>query len=71
MLNSLVALRLGLPFVPSFLGLAGTVEDVIYGVDHASAGAGLIFACEFGIRVLLTFPFLTFTFIAEERTLPK
>ncbi|GAB4857571.1 hypothetical protein Ancab_015480 [Ancistrocladus abbreviatus] len=39
-----LALRLGLPFVPSYLGQAGTVEDMIHGVNYASAGAGIIFS---------------------------
>ncbi|KAG9448259.1 hypothetical protein H6P81_014387 [Aristolochia fimbriata] len=39
-----LALRLGLPFVPSFLGQNGTVEDMIRGVNFASAGAGILFS---------------------------
>ncbi|XP_043706851.1 GDSL esterase/lipase At5g08460-like [Telopea speciosissima] len=39
-----LALRLGLPFVPAFLGESGTVEDMIHGVNYASAGAGIIFS---------------------------
>ncbi|GMH09328.1 hypothetical protein Nepgr_011169 [Nepenthes gracilis] len=39
-----LALRLGLPFVPSYLGQAGTVEDMTHGVNYASAGAGIIFS---------------------------
>ncbi|XP_054825316.1 GDSL esterase/lipase At1g71691 isoform X2 [Prosopis cineraria] len=37
-----LALRLGLPFVPSYLGQTGDVEDMIHGVNYASAGAGII-----------------------------
>ncbi|KAF7828128.1 GDSL esterase/lipase [Senna tora] len=37
-----LALRLGLPFVPSYLGQTGGVEDMIHGVNYASAGAGII-----------------------------
>ncbi|KAK9094050.1 hypothetical protein Scep_025519 [Stephania cephalantha] len=37
-----LALRLGLPFVPAFLGQQGRVEDMIHGVNYASAGAGII-----------------------------
>ncbi|KAI9108322.1 hypothetical protein K1719_020513 [Acacia pycnantha] len=37
-----LALRLGLPFVPSYLGQTGDVEDMIHGVNYASAGAGVI-----------------------------
>ncbi|KAK9145527.1 hypothetical protein Sjap_005430 [Stephania japonica] len=37
-----LALRLGLPFVPAFLGQQGRVEDMIRGVNYASAGAGII-----------------------------
>ncbi|GAB2278037.1 hypothetical protein Dimus_012736 [Dionaea muscipula] len=39
-----LALKLGLPFVPSYLGQAGTMEDMIHGVNFASAGAGIIFS---------------------------
>ncbi|CAI9289018.1 unnamed protein product [Lactuca saligna] len=39
-----LALRLGLPFVPSYLGQAGSIEDMIHGVNYASAGAGIIFS---------------------------
>ncbi|RVW43158.1 GDSL esterase/lipase 7 [Vitis vinifera] len=39
-----LALRLGLPFVPSYLGQSGVVEDMIHGVNYASAGAGIIFS---------------------------
>ncbi|XAR55146.1 Triacylglycerol lipase [Bertholletia excelsa] len=38
-----LALKLGLPFVPSYLGQTGSVEDMIHGVNYASAGAGIIF----------------------------
>ncbi|PHT92258.1 hypothetical protein T459_00140 [Capsicum annuum] len=36
--------RLGLPFVPSYLGQAGSTEEMILGVNYASAGAGIIFS---------------------------
>ncbi|KAK9674060.1 hypothetical protein RND81_12G208300 [Saponaria officinalis] len=39
-----LALRLGLPFVPSYLEQAGSIEGMIHGVNYASAGAGIIFA---------------------------
>ncbi|KAK6158441.1 hypothetical protein DH2020_005755 [Rehmannia glutinosa] len=39
-----IALRLGLPFVPSYLGQRGSVDDMIRGVNYASAGAGIIFS---------------------------
>ncbi|XP_075102727.1 GDSL esterase/lipase At5g08460-like [Nicotiana tabacum] len=39
-----LAVRLGLPFVPSYLGQAGSIEDMILGVNYASAGAGIIFS---------------------------
>ncbi|KAG8659040.1 GDSL esterase/lipase At5g08460 [Manihot esculenta] len=50
-----LALRLGLPFIPSYLGQMGTVEDMIHGVNYASAGAGIIFASgsELGQRISL------------------
>uniref|UniRef100_K7LMJ7 GDSL esterase/lipase n=1 Tax=Glycine max TaxID=3847 RepID=K7LMJ7_SOYBN len=37
-----IILRLGLPFVPSYLVQTGVVEDMIKGVNYASAGAGII-----------------------------
>jgi len=40
----IVALRLGLPFVPSYLEQAGAIEDMIHGVNYASSGAGIIFS---------------------------
>ncbi|XP_065858994.1 GDSL esterase/lipase At5g08460 [Euphorbia lathyris] len=48
-----LALRLGLPFVPSYLGQMGSVEEMIHGVNYASAGAGIIFASgsELGQRI--------------------
>ncbi|GER57584.1 GDSL esterase/lipase, partial [Striga asiatica] len=39
-----IALELGLPFVPSYLGQSGSVNDMIRGVNYASAGAGIIFS---------------------------
>ncbi|KAL9286370.1 putative triacylglycerol lipase [Arabidopsis thaliana] len=44
---------LGLPFVPSYLGQTGTVEDMFQGVNYASAGAGIILSSgsELGQRV--------------------
>ncbi|KAK1371597.1 hypothetical protein POM88_037689 [Heracleum sosnowskyi] len=38
-----LALRLGLPYIPTYLGQTASVEDMIHGVNYASAGAGLIF----------------------------
>ncbi|XP_011022750.1 PREDICTED: GDSL esterase/lipase At1g71691 [Populus euphratica] len=51
-----LALRLGLPFVPSYLGQMGTFEDMIKGVNYASAGAGVIFSSgsELGQRISFT-----------------
>lgn len=37
-------MKLGLPFVPSYLGQVRSVEDMIQGVNYASAGAGIIFS---------------------------
>ncbi|KAL7594580.1 GDSL esterase/lipase 7 [Lactuca sativa] len=39
-----LALHLGLPFVPSFLGQSGSVNDMKRGLNYASAGAGIIFS---------------------------
>ncbi|KAL3635760.1 hypothetical protein CASFOL_020307 [Castilleja foliolosa] len=39
-----IALHLGLPFVPSYLGQSGSVSDMIRGVNYASAGSGIIFS---------------------------
>ncbi|KAJ8764834.1 hypothetical protein K2173_010299 [Erythroxylum novogranatense] len=51
-----LASRLGLPLVPSYLGQNGTVEDMIRGVNYASAGAGIIFSSgsEMGQRISFT-----------------
>ncbi|KAL0324187.1 UNVERIFIED_CONTAM: GDSL esterase/lipase [Sesamum calycinum] len=51
-----LALRLGLPFVPSYLGQTGSVDDMIRGVNYASAGAGIIFSSgsELGQHISLT-----------------
>ncbi|CAA2985641.1 GDSL esterase/lipase At1g71691-like [Olea europaea var. sylvestris] len=50
-----LALRLGLPFVPSYLGQTGSIEDMTRGVNYASAGAGIIFSSgsELGQRISL------------------
>ncbi|KAL9236395.1 hypothetical protein vseg_011072 [Gypsophila vaccaria] len=50
-----LALRLGLPFVPSYLEQAGSIEGMIHGVNYASAGAGIIFASstDLGQRISL------------------
>ncbi|KAE8722490.1 putative inactive receptor kinase [Hibiscus syriacus] len=39
-----LALYLGLPFVPSYLGQTGEMEDMVHGVNYASAAAGIIFS---------------------------
>ncbi|KAK4796258.1 hypothetical protein SAY86_028584 [Trapa natans] len=39
-----LALKLGLPFVPSYLGQIGSVEAMIHGVNFASAASGIIFS---------------------------
>nr|GME06800.1 GDSL esterase/lipase At5g08460 [Ipomoea batatas] len=39
-----LALRLGLPFVPSYLGQTSSIDDMIQGVNYASAGSGIIFS---------------------------
>ncbi|KAL9691410.1 hypothetical protein QQ045_011832 [Rhodiola kirilowii] len=51
-----LALRLGLPFVPSYLGETGSAEDMIHGINYASAGAGIIFSSgsELGQHISLT-----------------
>ncbi|KAF6140810.1 hypothetical protein GIB67_042223 [Kingdonia uniflora] len=51
-----LALRLGLPFVPAFLEQNGSVDDMIRGVNYASAGAGIIFSSgsELGQHISLT-----------------
>ncbi|KAM1128467.1 hypothetical protein ACFX15_037740 [Malus domestica] len=51
-----LALRLGLPFVPSYLGQNGRVEEMIHGLNFASAGAGIIFTSgsELGQHVSFT-----------------
>ncbi|XP_072964345.1 GDSL esterase/lipase 7 [Typha angustifolia] len=51
-----LALRLGLPLVPPFLGQSGKVEDLIHGVNYASAAAGVLFpsGSDLGMHVSLT-----------------
>ncbi|KAF8379714.1 hypothetical protein HHK36_029159 [Tetracentron sinense] len=51
-----LALRLGLPFAPAFLGQGGAIEDMIHGVNYASAGAGILFSSgsELGQHISLT-----------------
>ncbi|XP_064971602.1 GDSL esterase/lipase At5g08460-like [Musa acuminata AAA Group] len=39
-----LAVRLGLPFVPPFLGRSGKIEDMIRGVNYASAAPGILFS---------------------------
>ncbi|KAF3448721.1 hypothetical protein FNV43_RR09434 [Rhamnella rubrinervis] len=58
-----LALRLGLPFVPSYLGQPGTVEDMMHGVNYASAGAGVLFTSgsELGQHISLTQQIQQFT----------
>ncbi|CAN0840945.1 GDSL esterase/lipase At1g71691 [Linum grandiflorum] len=58
-----LALRLGLPFVPSYLGQNGTLGDMIHGMNYASAGAGIIFSSgsELGQRISLTHQVQQFT----------
>ncbi|KAB1215453.1 hypothetical protein CJ030_MR4G010536 [Morella rubra] len=58
-----LALRLGLPFVPSYLGQSGRVEDMLQGVNYASAGAGIIFSSgsELGQHVSLSQQIQQFT----------
>ncbi|GAV88786.1 Lipase_GDSL domain-containing protein [Cephalotus follicularis] len=58
-----LALRLQLPFVPSYLGQTGTVEDMIKGVNYASAGAGIIFTSgsELGQHISFTQQIQQFT----------
>ncbi|MFS7918985.1 hypothetical protein Hanom_Chr03g00207581 [Helianthus anomalus] len=44
MSKCLLALRLGLPFAPSYLGQSGSVQDMTRGLNYASASAGVIFS---------------------------
>ncbi|XP_059642548.1 GDSL esterase/lipase 7-like [Cornus florida] len=39
-----LAMHLGLPFVPSYLSQCCSVENMIHGVNYASAGAGIIYS---------------------------
>ncbi|PKI77902.1 hypothetical protein CRG98_001694 [Punica granatum] len=39
-----LALKLGLPFVPSYLGQTGSIKDMMHGVNFASAASGIIFS---------------------------
>ncbi|CAN6444728.1 unnamed protein product [Victoria cruziana] len=51
-----LALHMGLPFVPAFLGQSGEVESMIHGVNYASAGAGILFTSgsDLGQHISLT-----------------
>lgn len=51
-----LASHLGLPLVPNYLGQTGSVNDMIRGVNYASAGAGIIFSSgsELGQHISLT-----------------
>ncbi|XP_058100442.1 GDSL esterase/lipase At5g08460-like isoform X2 [Magnolia sinica] len=51
-----IALHLGLPFVPAFLGQSGSVKDMSQGVNYASAGAGVLFSSgsDLGQHISLT-----------------
>ncbi|XP_022738165.1 GDSL esterase/lipase At1g71691-like [Durio zibethinus] len=39
-----LALHLGLPIVPSYLGQEGELKDMLHGINYASAAAGIIFS---------------------------
>ncbi|XP_050228261.1 GDSL esterase/lipase At5g08460 [Mercurialis annua] len=58
-----LAQRLGLPLVPSYLGQMGSVEDMIHGVNYASAAAGIIYSSgsELGQRISLSQQIQQFT----------
>ncbi|KAK6947928.1 GDSL lipase/esterase [Dillenia turbinata] len=58
-----LAQYLGLPLVPSYLGQTGRVEDMIHGVNYASAGAGIIFTSgsELGQHISFTQQIQQFT----------
>ncbi|EOY25056.1 hypothetical protein QUC31_009074 [Theobroma cacao] len=58
-----LALHLGLPFVPSYLGQAGELEDMLHGVNYASAAAGVIFSSgsELGQHISFTHQIQQFT----------
>ena len=60
------ALRLGLPFVPSYLGQAGDVQDMIHGVNYASAGAGIIFSSGSELVCLSFIPFFLYKLMSRE-----
>ncbi|ERN14109.1 hypothetical protein AMTR_s00021p00238930 [Amborella trichopoda] len=51
-----LALRLGLPFIPPYLGTRRHVQDMIHGVNYASAGGGILSSSgkELGERISFT-----------------
>ncbi|KAL8150384.1 hypothetical protein V2J09_020192 [Rumex salicifolius] len=51
-----LALHLGLPLVPSYLGRNRSIEEMMHGVNYASAASGIIFSSgsELGQHVSLT-----------------
>ncbi|KAJ0960158.1 hypothetical protein J5N97_002054 [Dioscorea zingiberensis] len=48
--------RLGLPFVPPYLGRTGRIEDMIHGLNYASAASGILFSSgsDLGQHISLT-----------------
>lgn len=48
--------------MPSFLAQTGSVDDMIRGVNYASAGAGIIFSS--GSELVISFPLCT-TYMAK------
>ncbi|KAJ0964912.1 hypothetical protein J5N97_026050 [Dioscorea zingiberensis] len=51
-----LAERLGLPFVPPYLGRTGRIEDMIHGLNYASAASGILFSSgsDLGQHISLT-----------------
>ncbi|KAM0939582.1 putative triacylglycerol lipase [Dioscorea sansibarensis] len=51
-----LAERLGLPFVPPYLGRSGRIEDMIHGLNYASAASGILFSSgsDLGQHISLT-----------------
>uniref|UniRef100_A0A7N0RD77 GDSL esterase/lipase n=1 Tax=Kalanchoe fedtschenkoi TaxID=63787 RepID=A0A7N0RD77_KALFE len=66
-----LALRLGLPFVPSYLGASASSGDLIHGVNYASAGAGIIFSSGSELYPLRVEEIVEEEADPSEATLPK
>ncbi|GLJ22559.1 hypothetical protein SUGI_0424540 [Cryptomeria japonica] len=66
-----LALFMGLPFVPTYLGLGGMVENMMQGVNFASAGAGVLYSsgADLGQHISLTQQIEQFSEMVQDMSL--